>query len=179
VAKADLWAPTEAEPADSNELKPGDATSLYFHDLGRGALLKDYEEQALARQYEQGRQAAKALASLPHPSDPQEVATLKQQVQMGLAARDQLITANARLVISIAQKYRWQGVPLADLIQEGNLGLMKAVEGFDPGLGFKIKFGNSIAFLVIMKKSGAANQPRKIWQRQCSCRRTRFSRCCK
>jgi RNA polymerase primary sigma factor len=89
---------------------------LYFQDLGRGALLKDYEEQALAQQYEQGRQAAKALANLSHRHDPHEVTTLKQQAQKGLAARDQLITANARLVISIALKYRWQGVPLADLI---------------------------------------------------------------
>ncbi|MDH3674177.1 MAG: sigma-70 family RNA polymerase sigma factor [Anaerolineae bacterium] len=132
-----LRASTEVEPATFSELQPDDPTSLYFQDLGRGALLKDYEEQALAQQYEQGRQAAKALANLSHRHDPHEVTTLKQQAQKGLAARDQLITANARLVISIALKYRWQGVPLADLIQDGNLGLMKAVERFDPGLGFK------------------------------------------
>ena len=137
MTTSDLRASTEVEPVTFSELQPDDPTSLYFQDLGRGALLKNHEEQSLAQQYELGRQAAKTLAGWPQPRDPHAVATLRQQVQKGLAAREQLIIANARLVISIALKYRWQGVPLADLIQEGNLGLMKAVERFDPDLGFK------------------------------------------
>ncbi|MFB0533543.1 MAG: RNA polymerase sigma factor RpoD/SigA, partial [Anaerolineae bacterium] len=63
---------------------------------------------------------------------------LRRQIKAGYAARDHLILANTRLVISVAKRYRGQGVPFHDLIQEGNLGLMRAVDKFDPSRGYKL-----------------------------------------
>jgi RNA polymerase primary sigma factor len=144
VTKNALWSidraylrPCQGAPADFSEMEPDDPISLYFQEFGRGSLLKGYEEEALAQQYERGRNAAKALESLPNPHGPNEVTALRQRAKAGLEARDHLIKSNTRLVVSIAKKYRWRGVPFLDLIQEGNLGLMKAVEKFDPRRGTK------------------------------------------
>jgi RNA polymerase primary sigma factor len=62
---------------------------------------------------------------------------LRREIEVGYAARDHLIMANTRLVISVAKRYRGHGVPFQDLIQEGNLGLMRAVDKFDPSRGYK------------------------------------------
>jgi RNA polymerase primary sigma factor len=70
--------------------------------------------------------------------DEKEWAGLRRQIQAGRAAREHLIVANTRLVISIAKRYQGPGVPFQDLIQEGNLGLMKAVNKFDPDRGYKL-----------------------------------------
>ena len=69
---------------------------------------------------------------------PRHVRNLRQVIRKGETARSQLIEANLRLVVSIAKKYRNRGVAFLDLIQEGNLGLMRAVEKFDPEKGFKL-----------------------------------------
>ncbi|MDH4138593.1 MAG: sigma-70 family RNA polymerase sigma factor, partial [Anaerolineae bacterium] len=69
--------------------------------------------------------------------DKKERARLRRQIKAGYAAREHLIMANTRLVISIAKRYQGRGVPFHDLIQEGNLGLMRAVDKFDPGRGYK------------------------------------------
>jgi RNA polymerase primary sigma factor len=134
---------------------------LCFQEFGRGSLLKGYEEEALAQQYERGRNAATALEGLPNPHDPNEVTALRQRAQAGLEARDHLIKANTRLVVSIAKKYRWRGVPFLDLIQEGNLGLMKAAEKFDPRRG--TKFSTYATWWIRQAVSRAlANQGRTI-----------------
>ena len=112
-----------------------DITSLYFHEMGQVPLLTIEEEVELARRWQRGRQAEQRLARDGH--DTKKRAGLRRQIKAGYAARDHLIMANTRLVISIAKKYRGQGVPFHDLIQEGNMGLMRAVDKFDPNRGFK------------------------------------------
>jgi RNA polymerase primary sigma factor len=113
-----------------------DITSLYFHEMGRVPLLTIEEEVELARRWQRGRQAEQRLVRNGH--DQKERARLRRQIKTGYAAREHLIMANTRLVVSVAKKYRGQGVPFHDLIQEGNLGLMRAVDKFDPGLGYKL-----------------------------------------
>jgi RNA polymerase primary sigma factor len=112
-----------------------DITSLYFHEMGQVPLLTIEEEVELAQQWRRGREAEQRLSRDGH--DEKERARLRREIEAGYAARDHLITANTRLVISIAKRYRGQGVPFQDLIQEGNLGLMRAVDKFDPGRGYK------------------------------------------
>jgi RNA polymerase primary sigma factor len=117
------------------DIPPTDITSLYFHEMGQVPLLTMEEEVKLARRWRRGRQAKQRLARNGH--DKKERARLRRQIKAGYAARDHLIMANTRLVISIAKRYRGRGVPFHDLIQEGNLGLMRAVDKFDPGRGYK------------------------------------------
>jgi RNA polymerase primary sigma factor len=112
-----------------------DITSLYFHEMGQVPLLKVEEEVELARRWQRGRQAEQRLSRNGH--DAKKRARFRREIKAGYAARERLIMANTRLVISVAKKYQGQGVPFHDLIQEGNLGLMRAVDKFDPGLGYK------------------------------------------
>jgi RNA polymerase primary sigma factor len=97
-------------------------------------LLSTDEEIALAMRLEGGIECQKKLSKDPHSPSALE---WKLQVEDSLNARDHLIRANTRLVVSIAKKYMSRGVPFLDLIQEGNLGLMKAVEKFDYRRGFR------------------------------------------
>jgi RNA polymerase primary sigma factor len=112
-----------------------DITALYFHEMGQVPLLTMEEEVKLARRWQLGRRAEHRLVRDGH--DGKERARLRRQIKAGYAAREHLIMANTRLVISVAKRYRGQGVPFHDLIQEGNLGLMRAVDKFDPGRGYK------------------------------------------
>jgi RNA polymerase primary sigma factor len=112
-----------------------DITSLYFYEMAQVPLLTIEEEVELARRWERGRQAEQRLARNGH--DKKERARLRRQIKAGYAAREHLIMANTRLVISIAKRYQGRGVAFHDLIQEGNLGLMRAVDKFDPGRGCK------------------------------------------
>jgi RNA polymerase primary sigma factor len=112
-----------------------DITSLYFHEMGQVPLLTIEEEVELAQQWQRGRQAERRLSRDGH--DEKERARLRREIEAGYTARDHLIMANTRLVISVAKRYRGQGVPFHDLIQEGNLGLMRAVDKFDPSRGYK------------------------------------------
>lgn len=112
-----------------------DTVALYLREMARVPLLTNVEEVTLAKQIERGREAEKLLQN----GDPtaEERACLEQVVQEGLGARDHLIRANTRLVVSIAKKYIGRNVPFLDLIQEGNLGLMKAVEKFEYQRGYR------------------------------------------
>jgi RNA polymerase primary sigma factor len=103
--------------------------------MGRVPLLTPEEEQELAKTLERGRRAEKRLAKDGH--DPVEREKLLEEVRKGQEAREKLIRANTRLVVSVAKRYVGQGVPLPDLIQEGNLGLMRAVNKFDYRRGYK------------------------------------------
>jgi RNA polymerase primary sigma factor len=103
--------------------------------MARVPLLKIEEEIRLAKTIVAGRSAGNILRN--DGSDPVRRRELEQQIQEGLSARDHLIKANTRLVVSIAKKYMGRGVPFLDLIQEGNLGLMKAVEKFDYTRGYR------------------------------------------
>jgi RNA polymerase primary sigma factor len=106
-----------------------DTVSLYFREMSQEPLLSRQEEIELAQRIEQGRTAQQRLST--GEVDDEEGIGLDGRVEAGLEARARLIRANTRLVISIAKKYRGHGIPFLDLIQEGNLGLMKAVEKFD------------------------------------------------
>ncbi len=106
-----------------------DSIQHYLQEIGRVPLLSAAEEVELAERMERGREAAARLASEDLTS--QERARLKADVASGHDARRHLIQANLRLVVSIAKKYVGRGLSLLDLIQEGNIGLMRAVEKFD------------------------------------------------
>ena len=115
--------------ADLGGIEADDTISLYFKEMAHEPLLTYEEEVELAQELERGRKAERELAKNGHRSV--EHYRLLGVMEMGEAARRQLIKANTRLVVSIAKRYRGHGVSFLDLIQEGNLGLMKAVEKFD------------------------------------------------
>jgi RNA polymerase primary sigma factor len=118
----------EGVPAD-------DTLALYFSEVGEVPLLTVEEEVALAKQYERGEEAEQELNSNGHGA--KKRAKLEQLLRAGQEARKHLIEANTRLVISVAKRYRGLGLPFADLIQAGNVGLIKAVGRFDYRRGFK------------------------------------------
>ncbi len=115
-----------------------DSIALYLKEISRIPLLSGRQEVQLARAIERGKKAAKRLAQADHkPPDEQLMAQFKADMQRGQEARRTLIESNFRLVVSIAKKYVGHGVPFMDLIQEGNIGLIRAVEKFEYQRGFK------------------------------------------
>src|SRR3954451_11995948 len=111
-----------------------DSVQAYLNEMGRVRLLTAAEEIELAQQIARG-QAAKQRLAAEEAQTPQLQAELCADVEQGEAARQHLTQANLRLVVSIAKKYAGHGMSLMDLIQEGNLGLMRAVAKFDPARG--------------------------------------------
>jgi RNA polymerase primary sigma factor len=105
--------------------------------MARVPLLSTEEEISLAKRIERGREAEKELMRLNGDGSRRERDRLRSHIEDAHAARAHLIKANTRLVVSIAKKYMTRGVPFLDLIQEGNLGLMKAVEKFDYHRGYR------------------------------------------
>ena len=119
-----------------------DSTRLYLREIGQVALLTQAEEVELANGITEGNRAETELADLAAGGEldrtaGSEVARLRRLQRRGDRARDRLTRANLRLVVSVAKKYGGRGLPLLDLFQEGNLGLMRAVEKFDANKGFK------------------------------------------
>lgn len=119
---------------DLGEIASSDTVGLYLKEMARVPLLTMDEEISLAKRIEAGHKATKKLNNNPDDQQADEWIAL---VEDGIAAREHLIKANTRLVVSIAKKYMTRGVPFLDLIQEGNLGLMKAVEKFEYRRGFR------------------------------------------
>ena len=112
-----------------------DTIGLYLKEVGRVPLLTAVEEVELAQRIERGRLAREELARGNVSS--RRRAELQRLIEDGWAAREHLITANSRLVISVAKKYMGRGVPFLDLIQEGNIGLIRAAKKFDYRRGHK------------------------------------------
>jgi len=112
-----------------------DTIGLYLKEIGRVPLLTAEEEVMLAKRMEAGLDAQEKLNN--DGLEPEERAELTMTVMDGLAAREHLIRANSRLVISVAKKYIGRGVPFLDLIQEGNIGLIRAANKFNYQLGHK------------------------------------------
>jgi RNA polymerase primary sigma factor len=124
----------EDENYDLAGLSSNDTVGLYLKEMARVPLLTTEEEVNLAMRLEAGMSAKKKLRK---DAANKRATEWRMLVQDGVNARDHLIKANTRLVVSIAKKYMNRGVPFLDLIQEGNLGLMKAVEKFDYRRGFR------------------------------------------
>jgi RNA polymerase primary sigma factor len=112
-----------------------DTIGLYLKEVGRVPLLTAIEEVELAQRIERGRMAREELAK--GNVSPRRRQELQALIEDGWAAREHLITANSRLVISVAKKYMGRGVPFLDLIQEGNIGLIRAAKKFDYRRGHK------------------------------------------
>jgi RNA polymerase primary sigma factor len=113
-----------------------DPVRMYFQEIGRYPLLDAQQEVELAMQVEGGIRAEERLDENV-PRTAAERILLERQVRLADRARQQLVVSNLRLVVSIAKKYIGRGLGLLDLIQEGNLGLIRAVEKFDYRRGFK------------------------------------------
>ena len=114
-----------------------DLVRLYLTDIGQYPLLTKEGEVRLAQQIEAGVEARTALAAKDDSLAPARKRELKRNLKRGDDAQRTFVQSNLRLVVSIAKKYQASGLPLLDLIQEGNLGLMHAVEKFDWRKGFK------------------------------------------
>jgi RNA polymerase primary sigma factor len=123
-----------------------DPVRIYLREIGRTALLKPPDESALAEKMALGRKAtadmvliAQSIAETGEilPEYEEMRRELEAIVREGERAKQQLVSANLRLVVSIARRYIGRGLSLLDLIQEGNIGLMKAADKFDHGKGFK------------------------------------------
>jgi len=112
-----------------------DTIGLYLKEVSRVPLLTADEEVQLAQRIENGRIAREELAK--GNASPRRRTELRALIEDGWAAREHLITANSRLVISVAKKYMGRGVPFLDLIQEGNIGLIRATKKFDYRRGHK------------------------------------------
>jgi len=125
----------EEENFDLSQIEIDDSISLYLKEIGRVPLLTAEEEVSLAKRMEKGRESRRKLAQ--GIDDWEERERLLWLVRDGQAAQEHLIKANSRLVVSVAKKYVGRGVPFLDLIQEGNIGLIRAVKKFDFRRGFK------------------------------------------
>jgi RNA polymerase primary sigma factor len=112
-----------------------DVLRMYLREAACEPLLTAAEEATLARLIEQCRNALEELSQ--NKVSPERREQLEQAIAEGRAARDKMIRANVRLVISVAKKYSGRGLPISDLIQEGNIGLMRAIRTFDYQRGFK------------------------------------------
>lgn len=115
----------------------GDSVRLYLREIGQVPLLTTEQEQALARAISDGQEAERELENLPEGAPREQERALRARIELGNDARQKMAAANLRLVVSIAKRYRDRGLPLLDLIQEGSLGLLRAIEKFDVSKGFK------------------------------------------
>ncbi|WP_295737175.1 sigma-70 family RNA polymerase sigma factor, partial [uncultured Oscillibacter sp.] len=126
-----------------NSFSIDDPVRMYLKEIGKVALLTPEEEVSLAQAMSAGNEAEQKLAELRRQReegedvDPALEAALRKQYRAGETAKQKLAEANLRLVVSIAKRYVGRGMLFLDLIQEGNLGLIKAVEKFDYTKGYK------------------------------------------
>lgn len=112
-----------------------DPVRLYLNEIGRYSLLTAQQEVELAMRMEAGRPARERLKD--EGLSVEDMSMLRHEIEMGEAAHKQLVQSNLRLVVALARRYAGRGMALLDLIQEGNVGLMRAVERFDYRRGFK------------------------------------------
>ena len=110
----------------TREQREQDLVRLYLDDVGRHPLLTKADEARLGQLVQAGQEATVELESDAKVT-PARRRSLRRTVRAGEEAADQFVKANLRLVVSVASKYQWSGLPLLDLVQEGNLGLIHAV----------------------------------------------------
>ena len=136
VAPTGLPERRERVPNKRAQLPDEDLVRLYLRDVGRYRLLTKDDETRLAQAAEAGREARAELTA-DEPPSPARVRELRRAIHAGEAAVESFVNGNLRLVVSIAKKYQAADLPLLDLVQEGNLGLIHAVKKFDWRKGFK------------------------------------------
>jgi RNA polymerase primary sigma factor len=136
VVKKAVAAEAVPEEADLTAIDIDDSISLYLKEIGRIPLLTAEQEVDLAKRMEAGRTARRRLSRDGQLSI-DERQKLKSVMRDGKGAQEHLVKANSRLVVSVAKKYVGRGVPFLDLIQEGNIGLIRAVKKFDYRRGYK------------------------------------------
>ena len=124
---------SSARSSDSGSAN--DATRSYLNMIGRVRLLRADEEVDLSKRVEAGLEAEGLLAA--GDASPERTANLRLIARQGRTAKKRLVEANLRLVVSIAKRYQHRGMHLLDLVQEGNLGLIRAVEKFDHRRGYR------------------------------------------
>jgi RNA polymerase sigma factor (sigma-70 family) len=127
----------EEVPRKRRSRVANDPVGMYLEEIGRHPLLTPAGEQLLARTIAEGRAAAEELERSGDDLDAAERSRLEAAVVEGAEATELFVNSNLRLVVSVAKRYQGTGVPLLDLIQEGNLGLIRAVEKFDHEKGFR------------------------------------------
>jgi RNA polymerase primary sigma factor len=127
----------EFSKIQSGDVKVNDSVKMYLKEIGKVNLLTAKQETELAKRIANMDKAQKALKDAQAKGDVKAIAEATYEVNDAQDAKNQLITANLRLVISIAKHYVGRGMHFLDLIQEGNMGLIKAVEKFDYTKGFK------------------------------------------
>ena len=120
---------------DQPDIDTDDSIGMYLKEVSQVPLLSADEEVELAQRIERGKISREELASV--DVTPERRLELRKNIEDSWNARDHLITANSRLVISVAKKYMGRGVPFLDLIQEGNIGLIRAAKKFDYRRGHK------------------------------------------
>ena len=143
----DSFEPEEVEEVPEDELvytsamaetfAIDDPVRMYLKEIGKVDLLSPEEEVTLAERMQKGNEAAERIANEGDAIPAEERAQLEKDIKLGDRAKKRLAEANLRLVVSIAKRYVGRGMLFLDLIQEGNLGLIKAVEKFDSTKGFK------------------------------------------
>ena len=132
---AEIEASQQRDKNDLAQIDADDSVGLYLKEVGRVPLLTAQQEVSLAKRIERGRRARETMAR--GGITEARRSNLRLFIEDGWAAREHLITANSRLVISVAKKYMGRGVPFLDLIQEGNIGLIRAAKKFDYRRGHK------------------------------------------
>jgi RNA polymerase primary sigma factor len=138
-----VWAEEESQALrqarkDAEFTGSVDSVRVYLQQIGKVALLNAEDEVRLATRIEAGLYAAERVGRAEDLTDkcsPQLLRDLRWIVRDGQRAKNHLLEANLRLVVSLAKRYTGRGMPLLDLIQEGNLGLIRAVEKFGPHQG--------------------------------------------
>jgi RNA polymerase primary sigma factor len=133
----DHFEPDFDRHADLSPISTSDTVGLYMKEMAQVPLLSTNEEIELAMRIENGCVARQCLLKLNGNATEEQRRELEMAVCDGQLAREHLIKANTRLVVSIAKRYIGRGVPFLDLIQEGNLGLMKAVSKYEYQRGFR------------------------------------------
>jgi RNA polymerase primary sigma factor len=134
--KEEAIAEIEQDDIDLTAIDVDDSISLYLKEIGRIPLLTAEQEVSLAKRMEAGRNARRRMSRDGRLAE-EERENLRWAIRDGKAAKEHLIKANSRLVVSVAKKYVGRGVPFLDLIQEGNIGLIRAVKKFDYRRGYK------------------------------------------
>ena len=124
------------EEYDDTSLIIDDSTKMYLKEIGNIEMLSYEQEQALGKQLIEGKHSAQLLEEKKDLTEEQKI-DLEHKIELAKSAKKQFVEANLRLVVSLAKRSGGKGLPFLDLIQEGNNGLMRAIESFDYSKGYK------------------------------------------